>query len=679
MSVNFSPIGGFAGQFFDNNGQPLSGGKIYTYAAGTTTPQATYTSSLGITPHANPIVLDSAGRVPGGEIWLTDGLIYKFVIETSTAILIGSYDNISGVNSNFVDYAVQEEVQTATAGQTVFDLTTINYTPGTNSLSVYVDGVNQYVGDSYLETDSNTVTFTAGLHVGAEVKFTTAVTLSSASTTADLVGYTPPFTGSASTNVEDKLAQYVSVKDFGAVGDGVTDDTAAIQAAIDYLKSTNIGGTVYFPAGEYSVSSIDASDFVAGFNKQLCLIGAGMNVARLIGNTNGAIILDCIGSNNLIIENIFIGTSGITAQCGILMARSAASPNCNGGRITNLSIDGSFSLASAISIAAETTTWIAPRFSNTNAANNYCCFYTSTYNGIGVVSANGIPQVSSNTDNCMVDPTFYVPFNNVELVVFDAAAGYDIISPLVISGAGAGGKLAVYKVQSGQTVFNGPVNWIGGTWEGAEPAVHYLQGQAGGANFYKNISHTGGYVNIFSVNPVSFIGADTSGGRLPVLQDSVFFGQRFNSGAIITADLYAIEKSNLNIDSSYATTSITVSGFQNKSVLSAGTVSEAPSSVDYNGFSYGTAVPAAGTYAKGHFQWNTDAASMQYLGLIGWQCVASGTPGTWVEVYRGLFSGTTPSRPGGTPPTGFMYFDTTLGKPIWYDGSGWVDANGTPA
>lgn len=245
MSVNPSPIGGFAAQFFDNNGQPLSGGKIYTYAAGTTTPQATYTSATGVTPHANPIVLDSAGRVPGGEIWLTDSLIYKFVIETSTAILIGTYDNITGVNSNFVNYTIQEEVITATAGQTVFNLTTINYTPGTNSLSVYIDGVNQYVGDSYLETDSNTVTFTAGLHVGAEVKFTTAVQTTTGAVDASIVSYDPPFTGGIPTTVEDKLAQYVSVKDFGAIGDGVANDTAAIQAAVD------TGKRVYIPAGTY--------------------------------------------------------------------------------------------------------------------------------------------------------------------------------------------------------------------------------------------------------------------------------------------------------------------------------------------------------------------------------------------------------------------------------------------
>ena len=263
MSVTPSPIGGFAGQFFDNNGQPLSGGKIYTYAAGTTTPQATYTSALGITPHANPIILDSAGRVPGGEIWLTDGLIYKFVIETATAILIGTYDNITGVNSNFVNYTVQEEVITATAGQTVFNLTTINYTPGTNSLSVYIDGVNQYVGDSYLETDSDTVTFTAGLHVGAEVKFTTAVQITTGAIDANTVGYTASFTGAVGQTVQTKLEQYVSVKDFGAVGDGVTDDSTAIQAAL----TAGAGRAVYFPGGTYLISAtltVPADTMVTG-------------------------------------------------------------------------------------------------------------------------------------------------------------------------------------------------------------------------------------------------------------------------------------------------------------------------------------------------------------------------------------------------------------------------------
>lgn len=176
MAVNLSPYGGVGAQFLDNAGNVLTGGKIETYAGGTTTPQVTYTNNTGTTPHSNPIILDASGRVPGGEIWLTDGLVYKFILRDANDVLIATYDYIIGINSNFVNYTGEQEIQTATAGQTVFSLTTISYQPGTNNLSVFVDGVNQYDGVSYayVETNSTTVTFTAGLHVGALVKFTTA-------------------------------------------------------------------------------------------------------------------------------------------------------------------------------------------------------------------------------------------------------------------------------------------------------------------------------------------------------------------------------------------------------------------------------------------------------------------------------------------------------------------------
>jgi hypothetical protein len=193
MAVNLSPVGGVAAQFFNNNGVILSGGKIFTYASGTTTNQATYTNAFGSIAHTNPIILDSAGRVPNGEIWLTDGLEYKFVIKDSNDVLIGTYDNIIGINSNFVNFTNEQEIQTATAGQTVFTLTTTSYQPATNSLSVFVDGVNQYGPGAlyaYVETNSTTVTFTTGLHVGAEVKFTTSSLNSTAGGAAAGVSFT---------------------------------------------------------------------------------------------------------------------------------------------------------------------------------------------------------------------------------------------------------------------------------------------------------------------------------------------------------------------------------------------------------------------------------------------------------------------------------------------------------
>jgi hypothetical protein len=257
MAVNLSPFGGVGAQFLDNSGNVLTGGKIFTYAAGTTTNQATYTSSLGNTPLPNPIILNAAGRVPTGEIWLTDGLIYKFVLTDSNDVLIATYDNITGINSNFVAFTNEQEIQTATAGQTVFNLTTITYQTGTNSLSVFVDGVNQYgpgAQYAYLETNSNTVTFVNGLHVGAQVKFTTSALTTSNATNASVVAYDPPFTGAVSTNVEDKLAQTVSVYDFGAVGDGVHDDTNAFKAALDYVKTLPWGRPIVLDEGPFLIT-----------------------------------------------------------------------------------------------------------------------------------------------------------------------------------------------------------------------------------------------------------------------------------------------------------------------------------------------------------------------------------------------------------------------------------------
>lgn len=98
MTVNLSALAGAGQQFFDNVGNTLSGGKLWSYQAGTTTPQTTYTTSAGNVAHTNPIILDSAGRVPGGEIWLTTGASYKFVLMTSADVTLATWDNITGIN-----------------------------------------------------------------------------------------------------------------------------------------------------------------------------------------------------------------------------------------------------------------------------------------------------------------------------------------------------------------------------------------------------------------------------------------------------------------------------------------------------------------------------------------------------------------------------------------------------
>lgn len=91
--------------------------------------------------------------------------------------------------------------------------------------------------------------------------------------------------------VGDKLRETVSVKDFGATGDGTTDDTAAIRAAVDYANVA--GGTVYFPAGTYLVGSapgIQVHSYV-----HLLGSGSGASVIRTNGNLT-APMFNTVGS-----------------------------------------------------------------------------------------------------------------------------------------------------------------------------------------------------------------------------------------------------------------------------------------------------------------------------------------------------------------------------------------------
>ena len=131
-------------QFFDANGNPLAGGKLYTYASGTTTPQATYTSRTAGTANANPVILNYRGEA---SVWLTNSF-YTFRLENAAGDLIWSKDGIGNLPTG-----------------------------------------------------------------------------------------------------------YYNVLDYGATGDGVTDDTVAIQNVINVVEASTNGGVVYMPAGKYKITA----------------------------------------------------------------------------------------------------------------------------------------------------------------------------------------------------------------------------------------------------------------------------------------------------------------------------------------------------------------------------------------------------------------------------------------
>ena len=72
---------------------PCAGCSLYTYAAGGTIGQATYTTATGATPNTNPIVLDSSGAA---QMWTTPGISYRFDLYSASAVLIRSVDNVPG-------------------------------------------------------------------------------------------------------------------------------------------------------------------------------------------------------------------------------------------------------------------------------------------------------------------------------------------------------------------------------------------------------------------------------------------------------------------------------------------------------------------------------------------------------------------------------------------------------
>lgn len=76
---------------FDANGNPLSGGLLYSYAAGTTTPLSTYTTRAGDVANANPVVLDANGEA---DVWSTPNVSYKFVLKSSAGVTQWTVDNV---------------------------------------------------------------------------------------------------------------------------------------------------------------------------------------------------------------------------------------------------------------------------------------------------------------------------------------------------------------------------------------------------------------------------------------------------------------------------------------------------------------------------------------------------------------------------------------------------------
>lgn len=239
--VALSSLGGAGWQFFDSNGTPLAGGKLYTYAAGTTTPAVTYTTSAGTpgTENTNPIILDSAGRVTA-QVWLEDGDIYKFALETSMGIPLWTKDNVPGIfaavvlNANIIEYD-PPFTGALTSGYTVADK--LEQTISPKDFGAVSDGVTN---DASAVVSANAaaglipLVFTGITYIGSPVTITAPI-----SDTLEQI-----FTSSSQVTISNGLPvrpEWFGVGNNGTVG--------KVSRACQALPST--GGTVALRIARY--------------------------------------------------------------------------------------------------------------------------------------------------------------------------------------------------------------------------------------------------------------------------------------------------------------------------------------------------------------------------------------------------------------------------------------------
>ena len=285
--------------FTDKSGDPLDNGYLYFGEVNKnpeTNPIQVYYDSAFTQPAAQPLRTSNGYVMRNGS----PALIYAgsqfsvTVRDKNNALVI--YSPVGyGIDPGSITGSVVYDDFTGDGSTLVF---TLSASPSTkNATNVYIDGVYQSK-DNY-STSGSTLTFSTAPPLNSAIEVVTQESSIIGGASSQQISYTQGGAGSVTRTVQSRLRDFVSVKDFGAVGDGVTDDTAAIQAALDSGATT-----VFVPQGDYkTTNSIDIPDFVSvEFAPSVTItfdstdfyvfdIGKGV---KIVGN---GVLIDCVNAS----------------------------------------------------------------------------------------------------------------------------------------------------------------------------------------------------------------------------------------------------------------------------------------------------------------------------------------------------------------------------------------------
>jgi hypothetical protein len=249
--------------FRDNNNNPLVGGKLFCYQAGTTTKQAAYTDSTGTTQLPNPIILNARGETATATgascgVWLANGQAYKFVIAPATDTdpptnPIWTVDNYTTLGAG---YSSSNADVFSVAASGVFSYT-LSGNPGSiANLDVSIDGATLVPGADYSWTAPSTLTFTAAPLLGQTILVRYVQSLGTVAT------QNTPYYATTSQEIAAVVtpSNYAyppgDLRRYGATLNG--NITAAFTAAINQALQAG-GAAVYWPSAIGSGCTITAA------------------------------------------------------------------------------------------------------------------------------------------------------------------------------------------------------------------------------------------------------------------------------------------------------------------------------------------------------------------------------------------------------------------------------------